>query len=163
MWHFDKVCKISKVCLYTLQDNLEQYNDPSKPFYCSSILPSALSFFFFVVLVALTNHRTVGQNTVQPLDSLTQHYPNFGKLGIWLSDNWTAEKSTVRTLDCWTLSSQAIGQLNTALTIHWTVRHNTVQILDSLTKHCPKNFQLLACWTQHCLIVCITSCPKIGK
>ena len=26
--HFDKVSKISKLCLYTLQENLEQYNHP---------------------------------------------------------------------------------------------------------------------------------------
>ena len=44
--HFDKVSKLSKICLYTLQDNLEQYNHPSRPFYCSSILLSALGFFF---------------------------------------------------------------------------------------------------------------------
>ena len=46
--HVDKVSKLSKICLYTLQDNLEQYNHPSIPFYCSSILPSALGFFFVV-------------------------------------------------------------------------------------------------------------------
>ena len=43
--NFDIVGKISKLCLYTLQDNLEQYNDPSKSVYCSSILPSAFGFF----------------------------------------------------------------------------------------------------------------------
>ena len=26
--HFDKVSKISKICFYTLQDNLKQYNHP---------------------------------------------------------------------------------------------------------------------------------------
>ena len=86
--HFDKVSKLSKICLYTVQDNLEQYNHP---FYCSSILLSALAFFF---VVALTNHWTVGHNTVQPLDSLTQHYPTFGKLDTGLSDHWTVGKSS---------------------------------------------------------------------
>ena len=46
--HVDKVSKLSKIGLYTLQDNLEQNNHPSRPFYCSSILPSALGFFFVV-------------------------------------------------------------------------------------------------------------------
>ena len=75
--HFNKVSKLSKICLYTLQDNLEQYNHL---FYCSSI-------FFFVVVVALTHHWTVGHNTVQPLNSWTQHYPTLGKLDTGLSDH----------------------------------------------------------------------------
>ena len=50
---------------------------------------------FFVVVVALTNHWTVGYRTVQPLYSLTQHYPTYGKLDTGLSDHWTVGKSTV--------------------------------------------------------------------
>ena len=92
--HFDKVSKLSKLFLYTLQDNLEQYNHPAIPFYCSSILPSAFGPFFFS-LVALTYHYTVGYSIVQPLDSLTQHYWTFGKLDTGLSHQWTVGKSTV--------------------------------------------------------------------
>ena len=32
--HFDKVSKYQKMFVHTLQDNLEQYNHPSRLFYC---------------------------------------------------------------------------------------------------------------------------------
>ena len=89
--HVDKVSKLSKICLYTLQDNLEQYNHP---FTVQVSCPPPWASFFLVV-GALTNHWTVGHNTVQPLDSLTQHYPTIGKLDTGRSDHWTVGKSTV--------------------------------------------------------------------
>ena len=48
---------------------------------------------------ALSDHWTVGQSTVQPLDSLTQHYTIFEKLDTGLSNHWTVGKSTVRPFD----------------------------------------------------------------
>ena len=62
--HFDKVSKISKICLYTLQDNLDQYNHPSKPFYCSSILPSALDFFFVVKIFSFRYASNVSMGLI---------------------------------------------------------------------------------------------------
>ena len=63
---------------------------------------------------AFTYHWTVGHSYVQPLDSLTEHYPTFRNLGTRLSDHSRVGKSKVLPLDCWTLSSQAIGQLEAA-------------------------------------------------
>ena len=49
-----------------------------------------------------TNHWTVGQSAVRPLDSWTEHCPTIGQLDTALSDYWTVGHSTDRSLDGWT-------------------------------------------------------------
>ena len=56
--------------------------------------------------------------TVQPLNSLTQHYLTFGKLDTGLSENWTVGKSTVRPLDTQLKNHRTVGHsINQALRI----------------------------------------------
>ena len=149
-WHIAKVGKISKLCLYTLKDNLEHYNPPSRTYHCSSIFPSPVrpldcwTFSWQAIGEfdpALTNHRTVGHSTVyhwtvwhsimRPLDSWTQHCLTIGQLEKAKADHWTVGHSAHQPLDSWTKEKPTIGLLDTTLSNHWTVGYNTVQLLDS--------------------------------
>ena len=160
--HIIKVSRVSNICLYILQDNLEPYIHPSRPFYCSSILPSPLqpldcwtfswpairefdpaSTNHWTVWHSTVNHWSVWHSIIQPLDSWTQDCLTIGQL----------EKAPVWPLDFWTLSSPAIGHrtqhkptiglLDTTLSNHWTVVYNTVQLLtvwQNIVRHlnnCP--------------------------
>ena len=69
----------------------------------------------------------VGHSTVQPLDSLIQHYPTFGKLDTGLSNRWTVGKK----------HSPTIGLFDTKLTSHRRVGHRIDQQLDCWTRQCP--------------------------
>ena len=114
--HFNKVSKLSKICLYTLQDNLEQYNHL---FYCSSI--------FFCSCSSIDS----------PLDCWTQHCPTIEQLDTALSNPWKVGHRTVRPLDSWKKHILTIGLLDTQLTSHWAVGHSINQPLDYWTQHCP--------------------------
>ena len=79
---------------------------------------------------AFTNHWTLGHSTVQTLESLTQHYPTFGKLNTGLSNHWTVGKSTVRTQHC-----PNIGQFDKKLSDNYP----TIGMLDTALSKCLHN------------------------
>ena len=82
---------------------------------------------------ALSDHWTVGQITVRPLDSWTLSWPAIGQFNTTLTNHWTVGPRTVQPLDTLKEHYLTFTQLDTALSDHWTVGQSTVWPLDGWT------------------------------
>ena len=94
LWHFSKVSKTSKVCLYTLHDNLKQSNCPL------GTLLHRLNLYVKTIdallNTALSNHWTVEQKNTALSDNKT-YYACFPSQNCSTEDNLSDRFSTQST------------------------------------------------------------------